>query len=49
LDPNTHIQESKALACDIRAGRRPRGAARLALLREYQRRAGITAETGMEI
>ena len=25
LDPNTHIQESKASTCDIRPGRRPRG------------------------
>jgi formate dehydrogenase major subunit len=25
LDPNVHIQEVKALTCDIRAGRRPRG------------------------
>ncbi|BCJ34115.1 hypothetical protein Athai_16180 [Actinocatenispora thailandica] len=49
LDPNTHIQESKAFACDIRSGRRPRGPGRAALLREYQRRAGITDQTGMEI
>ena len=49
LDPNTHIQEVKALACDIRPGRRPRGPARTELLHEYQRRAGITAETGTEI
>ena len=27
LDPNVHIQEVKALACDIRPGRRPRGPA----------------------
>jgi formate dehydrogenase major subunit len=27
LDPNVHIQEVKALTCDIRPGRRPRGAA----------------------
>ncbi len=27
LDPNVHIQESKAATCDIRPGRRPRGAA----------------------
>ena len=27
LDPNVHIQEVKALSCDIRPGRRPRGAA----------------------
>ncbi len=28
LDPNVHIQESKAATCDIRAGRRRRGAGR---------------------
>jgi formate dehydrogenase major subunit len=27
LDPNVHIQEVKALSCDIRAGRRPKGTA----------------------
>jgi hypothetical protein len=48
LDPNTHIQETKAFACDIRHGRRPTGAARPALVREYQRRAKITEQTGME-
>ncbi|MCL2584005.1 MAG: formate dehydrogenase subunit alpha, partial [Streptosporangiales bacterium] len=48
LDPNVHIQEVKAFACDIRPGRRPTGPARLDLVREYQRRAGITEETGME-
>ena len=48
LDPNVHIQEVKAFACDIRPGRRPRGAGRPALVREYQRRAGITEQTGME-
>jgi formate dehydrogenase major subunit len=26
LDPNVHIQEVKAATCDIRPGRRPRGA-----------------------
>ena len=26
LDPNVHIQESKVATCDIRPGRRPRGA-----------------------
>jgi formate dehydrogenase major subunit len=26
LDPNVHIQEVKALTCDVRPGRRPRGA-----------------------
>jgi formate dehydrogenase major subunit len=49
LDPNVHIQEVKAFACDIRPGRRPRGPARVELVRDYQRRAGITPETGMEV
>jgi formate dehydrogenase major subunit len=48
LDPNVHIQEVKALACDIRPGRRPRGPALLDLVRSYHRRAGITAQTGTE-
>ena len=47
LDPNVHIQEVKAFACDIQPGRRPRGPARVALVREYQRRAGITEDTGV--
>jgi formate dehydrogenase major subunit len=47
LDPSSHIQEVKALAIDIRPGRRPRGPARQALAREYCERAGITATTGM--
>ena len=49
LDPNVHIQEGKGFACDIRPGRRPRGPARLDLVRDYQRRAGITGQTGMEV
>jgi formate dehydrogenase major subunit len=49
LDPNVHIQEVKALTCDVRPGRRPRGPARLDLVREYQRRAGITDETGRQV
>ncbi|HWD01071.1 MAG TPA: molybdopterin dinucleotide binding domain-containing protein, partial [Amycolatopsis sp.] len=49
LDPNTHIQESKALTCDIRPGRRPRGPAKIALVDDYQRRAGITDDTGTEV
>jgi formate dehydrogenase major subunit len=48
LDPNVHIQEVKALACDIRPGRRPRGPGLRELVRQYQRRAGITATTGTE-
>jgi len=46
LDPNVHIQEVKAMACDIRPGRRPRGPAVRELVREYARRAGITDDTG---
>jgi formate dehydrogenase major subunit len=49
LDPNTHIQEVKAMTCDIRAGRRPRGPALIRLVEDYQRRAGITESTGTEI
>ena len=41
-DPNVHIQEVKALACDIRPGRRPRGPALRRLVQDYQQRAGIT-------
>jgi formate dehydrogenase major subunit len=48
LDPNTHIQETKAFACDIRPGRRPTGAGRPALVHEYQQRAGITERTGID-
>jgi formate dehydrogenase major subunit len=46
LDPNVHIQPAKAASCDIRPGRRPRGQARLELVEQYQRRAGITKATG---
>ena len=49
LDPNVHIQEVKAMACDIRPGRRPRGAALRSFVLDYQRRAGITPQTGTEI
>jgi formate dehydrogenase major subunit len=49
LDPNVQIQEVKAMTCDIRPGRRPRGAARLRFVEDYQRRAGITADTGREL
>ena len=48
LDPNVYIQEDKALACDIRPGRRPRGPALRDLVREYQQRAGISPRTGTE-
>ena len=48
LDPNSHIQEAKAFAVDIRAGRRPRGTAAPELVREYRARAGIDEDTGTE-
>ena len=43
LDLNTHISEYKVATCDIRPGRRPRGNARLALIEDYRRRAGVKA------
>jgi formate dehydrogenase major subunit len=43
LDPNVHIQEVKAATCDIRPGRRPRGAAQLELVEDYRRRSGEAA------
>lgn len=48
LDPNVHIQESKAFAVDIRPGRRPRGPASVELVRAYRARAGIDEHTGTE-
>jgi formate dehydrogenase major subunit len=41
LDPNVHIQD-KVGTCDIRPGRRPRGAALTAYVADYRRRAGVT-------
>jgi formate dehydrogenase major subunit len=41
LDPNVHIQESKAATCDIQPGRRPRGPELVEFVQEYRRRAGI--------
>jgi formate dehydrogenase major subunit len=49
LDPNVQIQEVKALTVDIMPGRRPQGPDRIALVRQYQRRAGVTASTGLEV
>jgi formate dehydrogenase major subunit len=49
LDPNVHIQEVKAITCDIQPGRRPRGTARRALVESYLTRAGISADTGREL
>jgi formate dehydrogenase major subunit len=42
LDFNVHISEFKALTCDIVPGRRPRGAALEAFVRDYRLRAGAT-------
>jgi formate dehydrogenase major subunit len=44
LDPNVHIQESKAFVCDVRPGRRPRGPALLDLVERYRVRAGLPAD-----
>jgi formate dehydrogenase major subunit len=41
LDNNVHINEYKVATCDIRPGRRPRGRARLELVEDYRRRAGV--------
>ena len=49
LDPNSHIQEVKALTGDIRPGRRPRGPELTSFLEDYIRRAGITPDTGTEV
>ncbi|MFJ9557956.1 formate dehydrogenase [Nocardiopsis sp. NPDC101807] len=49
LEPNTHIQEVKALTADILPGRRPRGADREELVRSHRERAGITELTGTEV
>lgn len=48
LDPNVHIQESKAGTCDIRPGRRPRGPALLSYVNGYRLSAGIP-EMGEEV
>ncbi len=39
LDSNVHISEFKSATCDVRAGRRPRGPALLALVGDYRARA----------
>src|SRR3712207_4295607 len=49
LDPNVLIQESKVATCDIRPGRRPRGAELLAYVEGYRHEAGITQATGTRI
>jgi formate dehydrogenase major subunit len=49
LDPNVLIQDTKVATCDIRPGRRPRGAELVALVADYRGRAGVTAETGTHL
>jgi formate dehydrogenase major subunit len=44
LDPNVHIQESKASTCDIQPGRRPRGPALIDYVAEYRRRGRVVDE-----
>jgi formate dehydrogenase major subunit len=44
MDPNVHIQDSKASTCDVVAGRRPRGPELLAFVEGYRRRAGLSGE-----
>jgi formate dehydrogenase major subunit len=41
LDPNVHIQEVKVASCDIRPGRRPRGAELLRFVQGYRDRARL--------
>ncbi|GAB3847690.1 molybdopterin-dependent oxidoreductase [Nesterenkonia populi] len=48
LDPNVHIQGSKAAQCAVQPGRRPRGRELLDLVEDHRRRAGVTAQTGNE-
>jgi formate dehydrogenase major subunit len=45
MDPNVHIQESKAATCDVQPGRRPRGPALVDYVEGYRRRAGV--KTGL--
>jgi formate dehydrogenase major subunit len=47
LDLNVHIAEYKALTCDVRPGRRPRGPALRALVEDYRRRAGGGQHEGL--
>lgn len=46
LDPNVLIQETKVGTCDVRPGRRPRGAALLRLVADYRSRAGVEDHYG---
>jgi formate dehydrogenase major subunit len=44
LDPNVHIQEVKAATCDVRPGRRPRGAELPVFVERVRREAGAGEE-----
>ena len=46
-EPNVHIQESKAMTCDVLAGRRPRGPALRRLVEGYRERARAAAGPGV--
>lgn len=48
LEPNASIQQAKVTACDIIAGRRPRGRDLVDFVQEYRERAGVTPATGMD-
>jgi len=48
LDPNVHIQETKAATCDIQPGRRPRGPDLLSYVGAYRRRAGISEKASSD-
>jgi formate dehydrogenase major subunit len=47
LDPNVFIQ-GKVGTCDIRPGRRPRGADLTSYVEDYRRRSGAHVETASE-
>ena len=49
LEPNVFIQNSKIGACDIQPGRRPRGEARMEMLKEYQKRAHLNLDSGNDL
>ncbi len=49
LDANTQIQNSKINSCTIIPGRRPQGAERGELVREYRRRAGLVDLEHLEV
>jgi formate dehydrogenase major subunit len=44
MDPNVHIQDSKAATCDVLPGRRPRGPKLLEFVEGYRQRAGLSGQ-----